>query len=69
MDWTQIHFEKVFCTMVNRRGCSTMEQTLWEPMKHLQLFKQMTKDGKVNDSLVKQGVKWTFNPPYAPHYF
>ena len=32
------------------------------------LIKQMTKDTKVNESLVKQGVKWTFNPPYAPHF-
>ena len=27
-----------------------------------ELVKQMTKDSKVNESLVKQGVKWTFNP-------
>ena len=33
-----------------------------------ELVKQMTKDSKVNESLIKQGVKWTFNPPYAPHF-
>ena len=33
-----------------------------------ELVKQITKDSKVNESLVKQGVKWTFNPPYAPHF-
>ena len=32
------------------------------------LVKQMTKDSKVNESLVIQGVKWTFDPPYAPHF-
>ena len=33
-----------------------------------ELIKQMTKDSKVNKSLVKQGVKWIFNPLYAPHF-
>ena len=28
----------------------------------------MTKDSKVDESLVKQGVKWTFNPAYVPHF-
>ena len=28
----------------------------------------MTKDNKVDESLVKQGVKWTFNPPYVLHF-
>ena len=32
-----------------------------------ELIKQTTKYSKVNESLVKQGVKWTFSPPYAPH--
>ena len=29
----------------------------------LELVKQITKYSKVNESLVKQGVKWTFDPP------
>ena len=33
-----------------------------------ELIKQMTKDSKVNESLVKQGVKWTINPSYAPYF-
>ena len=33
-----------------------------------ELIKQMTKDIKVNESLVKQGVKWIVNPLYAPHF-
>ena len=33
-----------------------------------ELTKKMTKDSKVNESLVNQGVKWTFNPPHAPHF-
>ena len=32
------------------------------------LAKQMIKDSKLNESLINQGVKWTFNPPYAPHF-
>ena len=32
------------------------------------LITQMTKDTIVNESLVKQGVKWTFNPQYASHF-
>ena len=33
-----------------------------------ELIKQMAMDSKVNESLVKQGVKWSFNPSYAPHF-
>ena len=33
-----------------------------------ELIKQMTNNTKGNESLVKQGVKWTFNPSYAPHF-
>ena len=32
------------------------------------LAKQMIKDSKLNENLINQGVKWTFNPPYAPHF-
>ena len=32
------------------------------------LAKQMIKDSKLNESLINQGVKWTLNPPYAPHF-
>ena len=32
------------------------------------LTKQMIKDSKLNESLINQRVKWTFNPPYAPHF-
>ena len=60
--------------MVNRRGLP--EEMLSDngtnfvgANKELcELVKQMTKDSKVNESLVKQGVKWTFNPTYAPHF-
>ena len=27
-----------------------------------ELIKQMTENNKINESLVKQGVKWIFNP-------
>ena len=67
-------FLKAFCRMVNRQGLP--EEMLSDngtnfvgANKELRkLVKQMTKDSKVNESLVKQGVKWTFNPPYAPHF-
>ena len=32
------------------------------------LIKQMIKDSKPNESLINQGVKWTFNLPYVPHF-
>ena len=62
-------FLKAFCRMVNRRGLpegmlsdnGTNFVGANEELR--ELVKQMTKDSKVNESLVKQGVKWTFNPP------
>ena len=62
-------FLKAFCRMVNRRGLP--EEMLSDNRTNFvganeelrELVKQMTKDSKVNESLVKQGVKWTFNPP------
>ena len=67
-------FLKAFCRMVNRQGL--LEEMLSDngtsfvgANKELcELIKQMTKDSKVNESLVKQGVKWTFNPQCAPHF-
>ena len=67
-------FLKAFCRMVNRRGLpkemlsdnGTNFVGANEELR--ELVKQMIKDGKVNDRLVKQGVKWKFNPPYAPHF-
>ena len=67
-------FLKAFCRMVNRQGLpeemlSDNETNFVGANEELhELVKQMTKDSKVNESLVKQGVKWTFNPPYAPHF-
>ena len=61
-------FLKAFCRMVNRRGLpeemlSDNETNFVGVNEELcGLLKQMTKDSKVNKSLVKQGVKWTFNP-------
>ena len=67
-------FLKAFCRMANPQGLS--EEMLSDNGKNFVganeelcgLIKQMTKDSKVNESLVKQRVKWTFNPPYAPHF-
>ena len=67
-------FFKAFCRMVNQRGLP--EEMLLDNGTNFvganeelyELIKQMTKDTKINESLVKQGVKWTFNPPYAPHF-
>ena len=67
-------FLKAFCRMVNRRGLP--EEMLSDNGTNFvganeelcELIKQMTKDTKVNESLVKQGVKRTFNPPDAPHF-
>ena len=67
-------FLKAFCRMVNRRGLpeemlSDNETNFVGANEELrELVKQITKDSRVNESLVKQGVKWTFNPPYAPHF-
>ena len=48
--------------MVNRRGLADNGTNFVGANE--ELFKQLTKDGKVNDSR----VKWTFNPPYVPHF-
>ena len=46
-----------------------MEKILVGANKELHdLAKQMIKDSKLNESLINQGVKWTFDPPYAPHF-
>ena len=65
-------FLKVLCKMVNRRGLS--EEVLSDNGTNFVgankelcgLLKQMTKDSKVDESLVKQGVKWTFNHHMHP---
>ena len=72
MDWTQI-FLKAFCRMVNRRGLpeemsDNGTNFVGANEELCELIKQIIKDSKVNESLVKQGVKWTFNPPYVPHF-
>ena len=73
--WIGLRFLlKAFCRIANRRGLP--EEMLSDNGTNFVganeelcgLIKQMTKDGKVNEYLVKQGVKWTFNPPYAPHF-
>ena len=67
-------FLRAFCRMSNRRGLP--EEMLSDNGKNFvganeelrDLAKQMIKDSKLNESLINQGVKWTFNPPYAPHF-
>ena len=66
-------FLRAFCRMSTQRGLP--EEMLSDSGKNFvganeelrDLAKQMIKDSKFNESLINQGVKWTFNPPYAPH--
>ena len=67
-------FLKSFCRMVSLQGLP--EEMLLDNGTDFvganeelrELIKQMTENSKINESFVKQGLKWIFNPPYAPHF-
>ena len=33
-----------------------------------ELCELICKDPKVRSSIISKGIKWMFNPPYAPHF-
>ena len=56
---------KEFCRMVNQRGLP--EENLSDNGTNFVGGNKKLCE-LLNESLVKQGVKWTFNPPYAPDF-
>jgi len=67
-------FMNAFYRMVNRRGLP--EEMLSDNGKNFaaadkelcDLMNKMVKDPKLISQMTTKGVKWNFNPPYAPHF-
>ena len=67
-------FMNAFCRMVNRRGLpkemlSDNGTNFVAADKELrELVSKLLEDPKLATKMTHKGVKWTFNPPYAPHF-
>ena len=67
-------FMRAFCRMSNR--CGLPEEMISDNGTNFvgakeeldKLAKQIIHNDKLKENLVNKGVKWTFNPPGAPHF-
>ena len=67
-------FMRAFCRMSNRRGIP--EEMISDNGTNFvganeelrKLTRQMSESSKLKENFVSKGVKWTFNPPNAPHF-
>ena len=67
-------FMRAFCRMSNHRGLP--EEMISDNGTNFvganeelrKLTRQMTENSRLKENFVIKGVKWTFNPPNAPHF-